>query len=583
MAYISDEMLNTIRAKVNIVDLIGKYVPLTQKGKNYFGVCPFHDDHSPSMSVSQDKQIYKCFSCGASGNVFTFVQNYENVPWNEAVAIVASSVGISIDVSAAKSKANTVFKTELEIMNLAEMYFQNNLQSSYGMQALKYLKERGMSEEAIAEFGIGLSLDKKDGLKDLLAKKNYNIETLWDLGLVNKEGTDVFSRRITFPLWDKDGNVVGFTGRIYQGENTSKYLNSKESKIFKKGELLYNYHNAKDVAKREKSIIVVEGNMDAIRLFVSGVKNVVALMGTSLTSYQIDLLKKLRVKVILCLDNDSAGISAMLANGALLQKNKVDTSVIMLSGCKDPDEYILKNGKEAFINLLKEPIKYFEFQIKMAKEGKDLTKPLDLANYINQVIAILKDVEDPILKDITIKQMASNYDIDVDLLKERVNFEENNKIAPIGNNKNGKEYAKRDFKDEIAKKMLYYMMNDGKFIDIYKKKLGFIDSVDLRGLANEILYYYDTYKQINIADFISYMGDKKLNSVLDEIIRLNMEDELLESAMDEYVNSYYRLMVKDQINGLKIKMKDEMDINKKMEIASRIAELKKGCVGNGRN
>ena len=199
-------------------------------------------------------------------------------------------------------------------MELANKFYQNNLKTQAGVDALKYLTDRGISEEVIKSAGIGLSLDSPDALLNLLTKKNYDIKLLQELGLVNQvngKTYDVFSRRITFPLWDKDGNIVGFSARIYRGEkDASKYMNSKETKIFRKGETLYNYHNAKDEAKRKKEVIVVEGFMDAIRVSLSGIKNVVALQGTAMTTEQISLLKKLRAKVVLCLDNDNAGLLA---------------------------------------------------------------------------------------------------------------------------------------------------------------------------------------------------------------------------------------------------------------------------------
>lgn len=578
MGFISDEELNAIRSKANIVDVIGKYIPLTQKGKNYFCVCPFHDDHSPSMSVSYDKQIYKCFSCGASGNVFTFVQNYENVSFNEAVSIVARSVGLNLDFGPVKKNSNN-FKLELEIMSLAERFLQNNLKSSSGIDAKKYLEERGINEEIIAEFGIGLSLDNATSLKDLLLKKGYGIDKLIELGVVNEHGFDVFARRITFPLWNIDGDIVGFSGRIYRNEDSAKYVNSKETKIFKKGELLYNYHNARDYAKREKFILVVEGFMDAIRLSANGIKNVIALMGTSLTSNHIDLLKKLRVKVILCLDNDDAGLTATINNGMMLIKNNVDVGIIRLSGSKDPDEYILKNGIDSFKNLLKEPISYFEFRINNLKKNRNLNNPVELAGYINEVIDILKDVEDPILKEITINEIANNYKIDISLLKERISWEKE-KISDV---KPRVEKVKHDHQDEVAMRILYYMMNDQKYVNLYKKKLGYITDEKLRIIANEILYYSGIHNKIDVADFITYMSDKDNFKVVTEIVGMNMQEELSEENMLEYITSYYRLMVKKQINDLKIQMKNEMDVNKKLEIGKRITELKKGSVEYGRN
>ena len=420
MAFVTDTEINDIRAKANIVDIIGGYIPLTQRGKNYLCVCPFHDDHSPSMSVSAEKQIYKCFSCGETGNVFTFVSKYEGVSFIEAVAIVASKCGLKLSETTFNNNYADANKTEHEIMELAEKFFQNNLKTSFGEPAMAYLKNRGITDEIIKDFGIGLSLDKSDALTTLLLKKNYTKEQLLELGLINEVNGniyDTFSRRITFPLYDKDGHIVGFSARIYRGEkDTSKYINSRETKLFKKGETLYNYHQAREVAKREKAIIVVEGFMDAIRLSNEGVKNVVALQGTAMTKNQIELLKKLRVKVILCLDNDNAGLLATVNNGEMLVKEGVLVFVIRLSGQKDPDEYILANGIQAFLDNLKKPLSFFEFKINYLKNGKDLSNSLDLAQYINDVLKDLSTSNDEILREITLNKISQVYNLTLNVL-----------------------------------------------------------------------------------------------------------------------------------------------------------------------
>ena len=249
MAFISNTEINSIRQTANIVDIVGSYIPLTQRGRNFICVCPFHDDHSPSMSVSEEKQIYKCFACGATGNVFTFVKEYENVSFSEAISIVANKCGMELSENSYTITTTSVFKEEYAIMELANKFYQNNLKTQVGVPALEYLHNRGIDDETIKEFGIGLSLDETNALEMLLTKKNYNLQTLEELSLVG-EGKDyrydLFTRRITFPLWDKEGRVVGFSGRVYRGEqNVSKYINSKETRIFKKGETLYNFHKAK--------------------------------------------------------------------------------------------------------------------------------------------------------------------------------------------------------------------------------------------------------------------------------------------------------------------------------------------------
>lgn len=579
MALVSNDEINAVRAKADIISIVGSYIPLTQKGKNYFCVCPFHDDHSPSMSLSTDKQIYKCFSCGATGNVFTFVSEYENVSFIEAVSIVANKCGMELSQATIKSNTSQIFKEEHEIMELSQKFFQNNLRTDAGKEALNYLKERGINDDIIKEFGIGLSIDSNDSLLTLLTKKNYDIKKLSDIGLiniVNGKTYDMFTRRITFPLWDKDGNIVGFSARIYRGEKeVSKYMNSRESKLFKKGETLYNYHNAKDAAKREKKIIVVEGFMDAIRIAASGLKNVVALQGTAMTQDQINLLKKLRVKVILCLDNDNAGLIATVNNGEELVKNDVETYVVRLSGEKDPDEYIIANGGEAFSKNIDDPLTFFEFKMNYLKQNKDLNNVEDLSAYINDVLKNLANNSDSILREVTLNKLSQEYGISLTVLKEKLTD-----LAPVEVKRiveePKKEIVRRDSYMIGSEKILYFMMNGEEYIDLYQRKLGFFSDPTYREIANEIVYFSNMNGTITVADFITYVTDKsEIKDKVMEIVNDSVNDEVTLEAMDDYIGAVSKVMTKNEIKRLKILMKNELDVDKKMKIAMQIAELKK--------
>ena len=374
MFHIDEAEINHIRENADIVEIVSSYIPLTQKGKNYFGVCPFHEDHSPSMSVSREKGIYKCFSCGATGNVFKFVGDYENINFAEAVKRVADKIGLSLKstIKIQKEKKNEI---EYKVMELSSLLFQNNLITKEGEQARTYLEQRGLNEEAIKDFQIGLSLEKNQ-LYEFLHQKKYEDQMLYQLGLTNQSNGnnyDIFIQRIMFPIHNANGEVVGFTGRIYLPESSPpKYLNSKETIIFKKGNILFNYHRAKDAIRLKKQIILVEGNMDAIRMYHSGFKNTIALMGTSLTTTQIGLLKKLRAPILLMLDNDDAGNIATYQIGTLLEKENIPISVVRLSGEKDPDEYIIKNGVDAMEENLKNAISFLDFKITYYKQNKNL-------------------------------------------------------------------------------------------------------------------------------------------------------------------------------------------------------------------
>ncbi len=579
LAFVSNDEINNIRAKADIVNIIGSYLPLTQRGKNYLCVCPFHDDHSPSMSVSSEKQIYKCFSCGATGNVFTFVQDYENVSFIEAVSIVAEKCGIDFSVAALQDNIPQVFVEEHKIMDLAQKFYLNNLKTSFGKEARQYLKDRNLNEDIMKEFGIGLSLDENDSLIQLLTKKGYSKEQLVSVGLSNDNNGnyyDMFTRRITFPLWDKNGNIVGFSARVYRGEkNVSKYMNSRETNIFHKGETLYNYHNAKDVSKREKEIVVVEGFMDAIRISSIGVKNVVALCGTAMTKEQVSLLKKLRCKVILCLDNDNAGMVATVSNGDMLQRENVETYVIRLTGEKDPDEYIVANGADAFIENLKKPLTYFDFKMEYFKQNKDLNNVEDLSSYVNDVLKTLATSDDSILREVTLNKISNEYGLSLDVLKNRLE-----KFEPIVlHEKSQKERPNKEKKDSYkigSERILYFMMNDGEFIEEYQKKLGFFSDPLYREIANEIVFYYENNQEITVADFITYVSDKhSIKDKVMEIVNESVNDDLTMEAMDEYINAVLRILAKNEIKRLKDEMKKELDVDKKMKLALQIAELKK--------
>ena len=255
----SNEEIFEIQRKINIVDVIRDYIPLTKKGKNYFGICPFHDDHNPSMSVSPDKQMYKCFVCGAAGNVFNFVKDYKNINYYEAVKEVANKVGISIDIGTYKPKEDIKFKDQYDIYDLSNKFYQNNLNTNLGKIARNYLTSRDINDDIIKRFQIGLSFSDNK-LTDLLLKKGYSKDLLVKSGIavINNEGkvNDIYRNRIMFPLWDTNGKVIGFSGRIYEGKDQSKYINTMETDIFKKGSLLYNYENARKSVLDKDEIII---------------------------------------------------------------------------------------------------------------------------------------------------------------------------------------------------------------------------------------------------------------------------------------------------------------------------------------
>ena len=581
MVMISNEEINAIRKNCNIVDVISSYVPVTLKGKDYKCVCPFHDDHSPSMSISTSKQIYKCFSCGAAGNVFTFVQNYENVSFIEAVKIVAEKIGYQIS-GILKQETVLKYQKEYDLMELVNKYYENNINTRNGLQAKEYLHNRGLSDEDISKFRIGLALDEATTLKNILEKKGYTIKVLEDLGLVNvADGNayDVFRGRITFPLYDTEGHVIGYSARIYRGEQVAKYINTKETYLYKKGNYLYNYHLAKDEAKRSKKLIIVEGQMDAIRLYINGVKNVVALMGTALTKEQVELIKRLRCMVILGLDGDEAGKTATLKNGEILVQNNIKVEVVRISLKKDPDEYVFTYGIDGYIKMLDNPVDYLDFKLETLKSSINAENTLELTNYVNKVLDDLKTIKDPIYLDLSLTKLSKSSNIAKDVLKERLN--EISSLQTITQEVFKKEEVvekqSQNLLDKITKKMLYYMLNDRKYVLEYQEKIGYFPNKIYRGIANEIVFFIGKNYNITVADFISYISYNETFS--GEVLKILEEDEdVSDENFELIVKSYQKQKDKEDIELLKKELASELDRNRQLQILEQIRKIKKGSV-----
>ena len=583
MAFIDNEEINKIRAQANIADIISSYnIDIEKKGKDYKCICPFHDDHSPSMSISESRQIFKCFVCGVGGNVFSFVEQFEHVSFPEAVKIVADKIGFSMSKEINTQKIDK-YKKEHEIINLATMFYQNNLNTSNGIVAKKYLLERKIDDKIINEFKIGLALDSKDDLYKLLTKKGYNTKELEDIGLVsiiNDKVYDFFNGRITFPIEDINGNIVAFSSRIYRGESdTSKYINTKETPLYIKGNNLFNYAKAKQFAKKEKEIIIVEGQMDAIRVYSNGLENVVALGGTALTKNQIELIKKLNSRVILCLDGDKAGEDATIINGDLLTKANINVQVVRLSDYKDPDEYIINKGIDAFKENIKNPIDYIDFKIKKEKDSINIENSEELASYINKIIVDVNNIKDPILKEVTLNKISTEYNIGLDILKTKLdNIKQEEKVAKEVFKPPIKENKRINGLDKSVRKILYFMMNDKKYIKTYQKEIGFFENKIYRSIANEIVYFSENHDSINIADFISYMtNNQELYDIVLEIIDTH-EEQLNDKEFDSYIKVYKQKNEELKIKRLKEKMAKELDINKKKKILEEITNIKRGVL-----
>ena len=547
----NDETIKKIREANDIVEVISEYLPLTKKGKNYFGICPFHDDTNPSMSVSSDKQIYKCFSCGASGNVITFVMDYEHVDFREALSTLAKRAGISFSKGLVKNNSNKYDKY-YKMYDLALKLYQNNINTKNGESAISYLENRNISKQLIKEFKIGLSLND-NGLSKILSSKGYSSEELDRFGLGTGTG-DLYLNRIMFPLFDTNNRPVGFSGRVYKGEtNTGKYINTKETPIFKKGELLYNYYKAKEFTRLEKKLIIVEGFMDVIRLYSIGIKNVVALMGTALTKNQISLIKRLSTNIYLCLDGDKAGRSAMQSIGKDLVANGLEVHVIPLRDNLDPDEYILKYGKESFVNIYNNPINYSEFRINYMKEGVNLNDIEEKTSYVNSILKEVENEKDEIKQEFMLKKISSEFDIDINILKNNLKKQEKySKIEALS-----KEPVKKEKINKYEKAtygILIYMLDSYEMTKYYEQKLNYLPTKEARYLANEIIYTYKKNGNLVLADFITSLNEEVFKDCVKVIKEYNESSEIkrLKRLMNEEVDPIKKAQILEQIRLVKM-------------------------------
>ena len=570
-----DEIL-AIQRKVDIVDIIGEYLPLEQKGKNYFAICPFHDDHNPSMSISKEKQIYTCFVCGASGNVFNFVMNYEHVSFTQAVFEVAQKAGINLSVKNIPTKIIKESKYDkfYKMFDIANKYYQNNIKTIYGKAALNYLNNRGITQDAIKEFGIGLSLNDNN-INKLLNSKGFDESDVIDVGLCGTKDNftyDTFRNRIMFPLHDTDGNVVGFSGRIYNGESENKYVNSKESVIFKKGKLLYNYKRAINYAKEEKQIIVVEGFMDVIRLSIIGIKNVVATMGTAITKDHADLLRHLSKNIVLCFDGDKAGEKATLSAIEVLEKIGILPKIIRLEDDLDPDDYIIKKGKDSFLNHLKNTMSLLQFKMEVEKNKTDFNDYNNISNYVNSIANELEKINDKVVYELTVKKLSKETGIDVDTINSLVGNipKKERKIItkPVNVKKNKYELAEEY--------LIYYMLRSVDAILLYQDKVAYLTNKKLSMIAIRILEFYEKNNYINVTDFSLFLQDD--DELIKEVLRIDGFDMPLKvdnKIIEEYISTIDEGILKREIEKTKNKINMEHDVAKKVILLQRLATLKK--------
>lgn len=475
----SDDIIEEVRQKNDIVDVVSQYVKLTRKGSSYFGLCPFHNEKTPSFSVTPGKQMYYCFGCGAGGNVFNFIMEYENYTFGEALKHLADRAGVElpkIEYSREVREKAQERAELLEINKQAAQYFYYQLRTEKGAQGYQYLTGRGLSEETMRKFGLGYSDKFGGGLYQFLKSKGYGDDRLRESGLFNVDERhgmyDKFWNRVIFPIMDVNNRVIGFGGRV-MGDGKPKYLNSPETKIFDKSRNLYGLNVARTT--RRKYLILCEGYMDVISMHQAGFTSAVASLGTALTSGHASLLKRYTQEVLLLYDSDEAGVRAALRAIPILREAGVNSRVVNLRPYKDPDEFIKNLGAEAFEERLEQASDSFMFRVSIAESEFPMEEPQGQNRFFERCAEMLLELKDELERNLYIeaivKKYRGQYGISVEDLRKRVNTlalkgtPAERRIQPKKSQEGAPKKKKDSASDQAQKLMLTWIVTYPKIFD----------------------------------------------------------------------------------------------------------------------
>jgi len=559
----NESLIQEIRSKADIVEVIQRYLPLIKKGKNYVAVCPFHDDHDPSMSISQDKQIYKCFVCGAGGNVFNFVKDFEKIQYNDAIIKVANFAGFSLDEKylVTQKKIDSKQQALFDVLNEYVKYTRYILNTEDAIDAKKYLNKRGLDDSTIQKFEIGYNLNNDQSSKFLLAK-GYELESCVKTNItrINEFGSkDVFNQRIVFPIHNPQGQVVAFTARSMNPNESSKYINSTETPLYIKGNLLYNYHRAIKHVKQTKEIVIVEGVMDVIALDRVNIENVVATLGTACTKEQITLIQNASNNVVLCYDSDIAGQTATLKLAKILMSNRLNVSIIQNNTGLDLDEIIEQKSKDALTKLMSQKTSYLDFFYNYSIKRLDIDNYNQKKEFAKIILSELDSLKDKFDRELMLERLiqATQFTRDqLDILHEKP-IQTKTIYKPI-------KSKKADLNQWAEKEIIGQMLFSLQAVHDFRQILGYFVNEEFQKLALTIMNYYRNHEdeELIIADFISTLEDKSMIELVTQIVESdiyyrNYSTEALQDAIIQVKINNLEIQIKD----FKNKYKDDLSLN----------------------
>jgi DNA primase len=581
---LNESIVDEILYKTNIVDLISEVTPLEKKGKNHFGLCPFHHEKTPSFSVDEDKGLYHCFSCKASGNAITFVKETKHLNSQQAIEYLANRLNIDYKAPRQESPLRKYYDINLETSQFYKVVLNH---TSLGKDALNYLVKRGLTKETIEFFDIGLAPNQKDALYQTLTSKSFLTSDCIDLGLIKEDQTvyDMFRNRIMFPLHNEEGLVVGFSGRIYEetDKHLAKYMNSPQSVVFEKSDVLYNLNRIKPFVKETNRIVIFEGFMDVISAYQAGIKEGVAVMGTALTEKHIQKLKHYTNTIVLCFDGDQAGIDATQKFIQDLKKAKFDVLVAKLEDKMDPDDTIKKYGASHFVKLIDQALDVNTYLYEVYKKSVSKTQIIEIEQFKKRIFELIKH-ESSVVSDHYLRKLSQDFEISLDILQQ--DFASIKKTYTPTYRK----IPKVDITDKFIKAergLIYYFFKDRYYERRFRSEFKDIMFNDkhARDIQLEIFEYYRMNKEslcIVPTLFMHYLSDDKVAYFKRYIEQNDYPHD--EKEYEDYLKVMREQNRRSEITLLKQKLKDAMTVEEKIQYRKEIdAIIKEANHGKRKN
>ena len=614
MAKIPQPVIDDIRSRTNIVEVIGQYVQLKKSGsKNYSGLCPFHNEKTPSFSVAEDKQFYHCFGCGRGGNVFNFVQEIEGISFGESVAKVAELENIPLAdqylQQASEHVENTVHHQLIELHEKAsEVYHHMLVHTTAGQEALDYLLQRGLTEEVIEEFQIGFAPNQREFLERIFQNEGLQAEHFAESGLFvereNGQLADRFYQRIMFPIRNPQGKIIGFSGRWlqtkeYPGEDQPKYLNSPETKLFNKREVLFNFDKARSVIRKEGTVFLFEGFMDVIAAWQAGIPNGIASMGTSLTNQQIAAIERVAKDLVLCYDGDKAGIEATNRGIELLQANsQLPLTIVSVPEKLDPDEYFRKYGSEAFQEMMshgRETV--FSFKMHYRRANRNLGNEREQLVYIQELLQDLANVDSLIEQDRYLTQLSTEFQIGREALQQQLRqvkqaqrserrqpavptyheFEQGPPVAPPPT----QPRVPRTQLEKAEMLLLYRLFNESSMHRRFKSMEITFPHEQFQELYVLLDAYIETEGEFLLAKFLDFLKNEQIKHLVITIASLKVPEESTEQEFQDLIKVLQKSTLVEEINRKKIQQQEasqkgnqQLELELAIEIINLTKQLK---------